>query len=255
MHPPSLSPPIPLLARARRTHHSPPFLSLSFTLLPPPARPVNLALFPPPLRSPDPSPDLFPTDFLPALHHLAALGSPFFGLAVLALTTAFTSSPSVSALTAFKMPAMSPTMTEGGIATWKKQEGETFSAGDVLLEIVRSWFPFFYFPLFLFFLVVFLFLFASVFLFCFLLFFFVFSFVWLRSASLLDICYPLFSSFFLLALRFPFSAPLLSLACCLVVRSIVVILSHFHQRRGAPGVQVIGRSIVLLWSELGPPVP
>jgi len=26
-------------------------------------------------------------------------------------------------------------MTEGGIAQWKKQEGETFSAGDVLLEI------------------------------------------------------------------------------------------------------------------------
>jgi Biotin-requiring enzyme len=35
------------------------------------------------------------------------------------------------------MPAMSPTMTEGGIAEWKKKEGEPFSAGDVLLEIVR----------------------------------------------------------------------------------------------------------------------
>lgn len=34
------------------------------------------------------------------------------------------------------MPAMSPTMTEGGIAQWKKKEGETFAAGDVLLEIV-----------------------------------------------------------------------------------------------------------------------
>ncbi|KAG8219908.1 dihydrolipoamide acetyltransferase [Butyriboletus roseoflavus] len=33
------------------------------------------------------------------------------------------------------MPAMSPTMTEGGIASWKKSEGESFSAGDVLLEI------------------------------------------------------------------------------------------------------------------------
>ncbi|PPR00655.1 hypothetical protein CVT24_000878 [Panaeolus cyanescens] len=33
------------------------------------------------------------------------------------------------------MPAMSPTMTEGGIASWKKKEGEAFSAGDVLLEI------------------------------------------------------------------------------------------------------------------------
>ncbi|KAF9481440.1 dihydrolipoamide acetyltransferase [Pholiota conissans] len=39
------------------------------------------------------------------------------------------------ALTPFNMPAMSPTMTEGGIASWKKKEGEAFSAGDVLLEI------------------------------------------------------------------------------------------------------------------------
>ena len=28
-------------------------------------------------------------------------------------------------------------MTEGGIASWKKKEGESFAAGDVLLEIVR----------------------------------------------------------------------------------------------------------------------
>ena len=35
----------------------------------------------------------------------------------------------------FNMPAMSPTMTEGGIAAWKKKPGEAFSAGDVLLEI------------------------------------------------------------------------------------------------------------------------
>ncbi|KAF8844032.1 dihydrolipoamide acetyltransferase [Paxillus ammoniavirescens] len=39
------------------------------------------------------------------------------------------------ALTKFGMPAMSPTMTEGGIASWKKQEGEAFSAGEVLVEI------------------------------------------------------------------------------------------------------------------------
>ncbi|KAJ3510537.1 hypothetical protein NLJ89_g4621 [Agrocybe chaxingu] len=39
------------------------------------------------------------------------------------------------ALAQFNMPAMSPTMTEGGIASWKKKEGESFSAGDVLLEI------------------------------------------------------------------------------------------------------------------------
>ncbi|KAF4554169.1 Pyruvate dehydrogenase-like protein [Elsinoe fawcettii] len=35
----------------------------------------------------------------------------------------------------FTMPAMSPTMTEGNIASWRVKEGESFSAGDVLLEI------------------------------------------------------------------------------------------------------------------------
>lgn len=40
------------------------------------------------------------------------------------------------AITNLEMPAMSPTMTEGGIAGWKKREGEAFTAGDVLLEIV-----------------------------------------------------------------------------------------------------------------------
>ncbi|KAH9484080.1 putative pyruvate dehydrogenase protein X component, mitochondrial [Psilocybe cubensis] len=39
------------------------------------------------------------------------------------------------AVTNFQMPAMSPTMTEGGIASWKKKEGESFVQGDVLLEI------------------------------------------------------------------------------------------------------------------------
>ncbi|PVG02826.1 hypothetical protein CPB86DRAFT_547740 [Serendipita vermifera] len=38
-------------------------------------------------------------------------------------------------VTKFTMPAMSPTMTEGGIASWKKKEGDSFAAGDVLLEI------------------------------------------------------------------------------------------------------------------------
>lgn len=36
------------------------------------------------------------------------------------------------------MPAMSPTMMEGGITQWKKKEGESYAAGDVLLEVVRS---------------------------------------------------------------------------------------------------------------------
>ncbi|KAJ9154777.1 hypothetical protein NKR23_g2397 [Pleurostoma richardsiae] len=35
----------------------------------------------------------------------------------------------------FTMPALSPTMTEGGIASWQVKEGEKFAAGDVLLEI------------------------------------------------------------------------------------------------------------------------
>ncbi|CBX94561.1 hypothetical protein LEMA_P120520.1 [Plenodomus lingam JN3] len=35
----------------------------------------------------------------------------------------------------FNMPALSPTMTEGNIASWKIKEGDSFSAGDVLLEI------------------------------------------------------------------------------------------------------------------------
>lgn len=35
----------------------------------------------------------------------------------------------------FTMPAMSPTMTEGNIASWKVKEGASFATGDVLLEI------------------------------------------------------------------------------------------------------------------------
>ncbi|KAH8815899.1 pyruvate dehydrogenase protein-like protein x component [Xylogone sp. PMI_703] len=35
----------------------------------------------------------------------------------------------------FTMPALSPTMTEGNIASWKVKEGDSFSAGDILLEI------------------------------------------------------------------------------------------------------------------------
>ncbi|PFH59999.1 hypothetical protein XA68_11582 [Ophiocordyceps unilateralis] len=35
----------------------------------------------------------------------------------------------------FIMPALSPTMTEGNIASWKVKDGESYSAGDVLLEI------------------------------------------------------------------------------------------------------------------------
>ncbi|KAG6017396.1 hypothetical protein E4U43_001489 [Claviceps pusilla] len=47
----------------------------------------------------------------------------------------FTSSARCLAAQNFVMPALSPTMTEGNIASWKIKEGETYSAGDVLLEI------------------------------------------------------------------------------------------------------------------------
>ncbi|KAH8100257.1 single hybrid motif-containing protein [Cristinia sonorae] len=39
------------------------------------------------------------------------------------------------AVTQLQMPALSPTMTQGGVSIWKKKEGESFSTGDVLLEI------------------------------------------------------------------------------------------------------------------------
>ncbi|PWO01307.1 single hybrid motif-containing protein, partial [Tilletiopsis washingtonensis] len=38
-------------------------------------------------------------------------------------------------ITPLVMPAMSPTMTEGGIARWALGPGDAFSAGDVILEI------------------------------------------------------------------------------------------------------------------------
>ena len=58
--------------------------------------------------------------------------------------TGFHVSARRNALSRFNMPAMSPTMTEGGIASWKKKEGESFSGGDVLLEIV-CYLPHFFF--------------------------------------------------------------------------------------------------------------
>jgi pyruvate dehydrogenase E2 component (dihydrolipoamide acetyltransferase) len=53
-----------------------------------------------------------------------------------ATTAALHASAIQNALSKLAMPAMSPTMTEGGIATWKKKEGESFAPGDVLVEIV-----------------------------------------------------------------------------------------------------------------------
>ncbi|CAL1695381.1 unnamed protein product [Somion occarium] len=51
------------------------------------------------------------------------------------LSRQFHASARRHALSKFSMPAMSPTMTEGGIASWKKKEGESYATGDVLLEI------------------------------------------------------------------------------------------------------------------------
>ncbi|KFH49105.1 Pyruvate dehydrogenase complex protein X component-like protein [Hapsidospora chrysogenum ATCC 11550] len=47
----------------------------------------------------------------------------------------FVSSARSLAAQNFTMPALSPTMTEGNIANWHVKEGESFSAGDVLLEV------------------------------------------------------------------------------------------------------------------------
>lgn len=43
--------------------------------------------------------------------------------------------PSIRAALVFGMPAMSPTMTEGGVVLWKFKPGDLFNAGDVLLEV------------------------------------------------------------------------------------------------------------------------
>ncbi|KAI0388640.1 mitochondrial pyruvate dehydrogenase protein x component-like protein [Xylariaceae sp. FL0594] len=52
-----------------------------------------------------------------------------------AVSRGFRTSAASLAAQNFTMPALSPTMTEGNIANWKVKEGESFSAGDVLLEI------------------------------------------------------------------------------------------------------------------------
>jgi hypothetical protein len=47
----------------------------------------------------------------------------------------FSTVPARLAAHNMSMPAMSPTMTEGNIASWKVKEGDKFSTGDILLEI------------------------------------------------------------------------------------------------------------------------
>ena len=48
---------------------------------------------------------------------------------------AFHASRRDAAASNYLMPALSPTMTEGNIATWRVKEGDSFTAGDVILEI------------------------------------------------------------------------------------------------------------------------
>jgi pyruvate/2-oxoglutarate dehydrogenase complex dihydrolipoamide acyltransferase (E2) component len=50
-------------------------------------------------------------------------------------STGFRTSAACLAAQNFTMPALSPTMTEGNISSWRVKEGDSFSAGDVLLEI------------------------------------------------------------------------------------------------------------------------
>ncbi|KAE8451991.1 hypothetical protein EG329_002156 [Mollisiaceae sp. DMI_Dod_QoI] len=52
-----------------------------------------------------------------------------------ATSRGFRTSANMLAAHNFTMPALSPTMTEGNIAKWQVKEGDSFSAGDVLLEI------------------------------------------------------------------------------------------------------------------------
>ncbi|VUC20312.1 unnamed protein product [Clonostachys rosea] len=61
--------------------------------------------------------------------------NPAVGARGLYICAAFTSSSRCLAAQNFTMPALSPTMTEGNIAAWNVKEGDSFSAGDVLLEI------------------------------------------------------------------------------------------------------------------------
>ncbi|KAJ1030392.1 hypothetical protein NDA16_001301 [Ustilago loliicola] len=74
---------------------------------------------------------LMPTYRLFAASASASGSSSGLVMAARALST----SSMQQAISKFTMPAMSPTMTSGGIAAWKVKEGQAFSAGDVLLEI------------------------------------------------------------------------------------------------------------------------
>lgn len=58
-----------------------------------------------------------------------------YGLRPCAFRRNFATASSFLEAQNFTMPAMSPTMTEGNISSWKVKQGDSFSTGDVLLEI------------------------------------------------------------------------------------------------------------------------
>jgi hypothetical protein len=107
------------LVRSERSHN-PRHLPVTLSLLPP-------SSFSPCLQFRWPA---FFTEVLWSIHSPCRCGSYF------SFVEGLHSSARRHALSKMAMPAMSPTMTEGGISTWKKAEGESFSPGDVLLEIV-----------------------------------------------------------------------------------------------------------------------
>lgn len=78
---------------------------------------------------------------------LARLNSYAVRRAVLARTAAASTVRALHAsalqheLSKLTMPAMSPTMQDGNIHSWRKKNGESYSAGEVILEIVRGLWP------------------------------------------------------------------------------------------------------------------
>ncbi|KAN0066270.1 pyridoxine biosynthesis protein [Thecaphora frezii] len=125
-------------------------LSISLSCPPPPPHPCllghRLALLAAParFRSPTAPPSSSSTTTTAmASHHLlsslrASASASLLASAsssTLAARRFLTTTSARHAVSNFAMPAMSPTMTSGGVGAWKVKEGESFSAGDVLLEI------------------------------------------------------------------------------------------------------------------------
>src|SRR5271170_1567578 len=89
----------------------------------------------------------FPSQKWRPVRKLNELSMVFAPILLNMIGALFSNGSVLQSTTPFKMPAMSPTMTEGNIGSWKIKEGiqfkilptnrsgESFHAGDVLLEI------------------------------------------------------------------------------------------------------------------------